>query len=161
MTTRNTRRGFTLIELLVVVLIIGILAAVAVPQYQKAVYKARAVKLVSMVDAYKKAIDLYVLEHGYENVTFLGEGDETFPKKELTIGFDEIKTQELINYYKGDSPYFTGWMCENSNDYVGCVLNFAGDKMDLMIEKTPNSNGWYLDCLGNEEGAVACDYLKQ
>ena len=40
--TKNTSKGFTLIELVMVTIILGILAAVAIPRYQKTVYNAEA-----------------------------------------------------------------------------------------------------------------------
>ena len=56
-------RAFTLIELLVVVLIIGILAAIALPQYQKAVQKARAAEALIVLNQIAKAEYVYSLEN--------------------------------------------------------------------------------------------------
>ncbi len=74
---KNTK-AFTLIELLVVVLIIGILAAVALPQYQKAVKKARMTEYMSYLDMFYKGIEMYVLANGLPaTTTYLIEEDST------------------------------------------------------------------------------------
>ena len=60
----KNKQAFTLIELLVVVLIIGILAAVALPQYQKAVEKARIAEASTILRAIANANQVFFAANG-------------------------------------------------------------------------------------------------
>ena len=61
---RRRKQGFTLIELLVVVLIIGILASIAIPQYFRIVEKGRFAEATSWVDAVRSAQERLLVKGG-------------------------------------------------------------------------------------------------
>ena len=62
--TLKSRKGFTLVELLIVVAILGILAAITVPQFTSATESARGGSLAGTVRSLRGQINLYKLEHG-------------------------------------------------------------------------------------------------
>jgi general secretion pathway protein G len=60
----RTRRGFTLVEILIVVIILGILAAIVIPQFTNASQNARESSLQSTLQTLRSQIQLYKLQHG-------------------------------------------------------------------------------------------------
>lgn len=72
----NKKSGFTLIELLSVVLIIGILTAVALPQYRRAMKKAQVAEAVAMLRVINDSAQRLAAGYGYKNFSyFLSSAD--------------------------------------------------------------------------------------
>ena len=68
---RKNQGGFTLVELMIVVIIVGILAAVAIPMYQGATERAKASEAVAALGTIRGAMRVYYAEHGtYVNASF-------------------------------------------------------------------------------------------
>src|SRR5207249_6446408 len=62
-TYRTSKRGFTLVEILIVVIILGILAAIVIPQFTNASQDARKSSLSSQLQTVRSQIELYKLQH--------------------------------------------------------------------------------------------------
>jgi general secretion pathway protein G len=63
MRTHRNQRGFTLVEILIVVIILGILAAIVIPQFTSASQDARKNSLASQLQTLRSQVELYKLQH--------------------------------------------------------------------------------------------------
>ena len=118
---KNRKKGFTLIELMVVVIIIGILAAVAVPIFRGQTKRAIASEGEALLGSVRTAELTYYAEHGsYLDVSNGGGEDDP-------LGIDASKNKYFTSYSVSGTTATTNYTDEGGKQYQITMDIESGD----------------------------------
>ena len=129
-------RGFTLVEILIVVVILGILAAIVIPQFTDASTEAKASSLMSDLQTIRSQIQLYKIQHN-DNFPGIANGTHT-----AGAGFEASLTAETDVYGEAGTGF---------GPYVQQFPTNGFNQLDTILEQatTPgaatNATGWFYN----------------
>jgi len=128
-TRKNKAKGFTLVEILIVVVILGILAAIVVPQFTNAANEARGGNVATQVSTIENQLELWAARNNgvYPDLVTDGWGDSS--TADTMIGENYLK--ELpVNPFTNSSTV---------------VANTSFSSGDSVYEITDSTDGWAYD----------------
>ena len=121
----KNNKGFTLIELLVVVLIIGILAAIALPQYFRAVERSRAAEANSVLGAINHAQAVYHMANAATATAYTTSFADLDTEFAGTVSGNTLTTK-LFTYSLGtDTGESAAQVCATRGDGIGYALGLT------------------------------------
>lgn len=124
---QKNKKGFTLIELLVVVLIIGILAAVALPQYKVAVWKAEVASILPVMRAWKDALEVYKMAQGEYYETDPTTGFRIGNPNPVDLGvISEGMWDDDLGAAQVSKRFYCGYMGGIETGQVSCISSHFG-----------------------------------
>ena len=160
----KSNKAFTLIELLVVVLIIGILTAIAVPKYQKAVGKSRLSTIKNLIQSVANAEEAYYLANDKYTTDF-NDLDITKPNDISCIVWDEnnggaVACEVYIGPTKARYYYYLNTGANSNSTHIIHCACFSMDKTDVCHQVCQNDSGQTAQqAICNTSGGY-CYYTK-
>ena len=152
----KNNKGFTLIELLVVVLIIGILAAIALPQYFKAVEKSRASEANTMLGAINHAEQEWAMSQGSAD-SFTDNFNNLVMDLPTGCTTPTASSTAVCRYFTyvldGTNKYITAY--RNSGDSTS-TTDIGTDRYSIRLTPASNSRCYSGNGAGPALGISSC-----